>query len=54
MQFTCWGAEGANEGGKGIERILLNILTFKCFGARRVAGVDGFLRGGLATGACIG
>ena len=26
MQFTCWGAEGANQGGKGIDRILLNIL----------------------------
>jgi hypothetical protein len=25
VQFTCWGADGANEGGNGIERILLNI-----------------------------
>jgi hypothetical protein len=25
VKFTCWGAEGAIEGGKGIDRILLNI-----------------------------
>jgi len=25
VQFTCWGAEGANEGGNGIDRGLLNV-----------------------------
>jgi hypothetical protein len=26
VQFTCWGVEWANEGGKGIGKNLLNIL----------------------------
>ena len=25
MQFTCWGADGANESGKGIDKISSNI-----------------------------
>jgi hypothetical protein len=25
VQFTCWGADGANESGKGIDRSLSNI-----------------------------